>query len=745
MNKIRVSLRLICMATFTLSIGCAESPLASDRSTMSQDKGLVRIYRDEWGIPYIFADQQEDGYFGVGYALAMDRPTRFFELVLWGTGSWGAARGNETTPLGIPATVLDDWAARWRHVEESKAAFARLDAQVQENYSSFARGFERYFDEYPELRPDWAPTVEGWHAIAVLRGLMWPFSMVNDGTADCARGGVRLANNLGGGHSEMPQFASNEWVVQRSRTADGKTILLSDPHGPIDGGFAFNEFNLRAGDLHFSTFAIGPIPVLAHTRKIAWAATTGAPDLSDCYAIVVDPENPSRYRFDGKWRYFETRAVNIQVKNDDPVYKEYEYSNHNGVLSPIMARKDGIAYVLSTPYMHEASSGVEEFEKFIRAEGVDDVFAALEDPKIFGQNYMFADADGNALYIRAGRTPIRPSGPDWTRPVDGNSSATEWRGIHSIRDLVAAMNLDQGYMKNTNEAPEQIVADASPIKRSDYPAYIYNDPGFTTSRAFRLAALLEDVEGLTVDDAMAIAFDEKLPYTQRWTSALALAGQKQPDSLASFSADEHAVFDSVVRFNGITSQTSTDAARYQIWRDSVARKLKFEESAKIAGDDPTQPIESLNDKVALRLVMAISDTVTLMQQQFGSIDVMYGDIWRLGRTEEDWPIGGGTICLSERGRVCEETLRAFSVRAASADDGRRRPQYGSRMMRLVAFGDDVEAFGAFNYGQSDDPDSPHYTDQARKLFSQKRLRRIYETEQELIRAGATKIDLLVSP
>src|SRR5439155_7818799 len=161
--------------------------------------------------------------------------------------------------------------------------------------------------------------------------------------------------------------------------------------------------------------------LLVTTRRVAWGMTTGAPDVSDCYEIEVDPATPRRYLYDGKPAPIEARPVTVRVKDGAPVTRPLEYTRHNGVLSPVVARAGGKAYVVSTSFMHDAGLFDEEVYRMNLARNVGEVKQAMKLLGMFPQNVMVGDAEGGSFYLRAGKTPRRPAGFDWKRPVPGNT------------------------------------------------------------------------------------------------------------------------------------------------------------------------------------------------------------------------------------------------------------------------------------------------------------------------------------
>jgi len=696
----------------------------------------ARLYRDAWGVPHAFAEQEEDAYYALGYAHAEDRPERFYQLVLWGSGQWAAAQGAVTTPIGAPAQALDLQNRQWRHAEEARAAFERLDPEVQARHRAYAEGFERYFDEHPELKPDWAPELEPWHFTAIIRSIFWQFSLGVDGQGDCRR----LTDQVAAADGFGSDLASNVWVIQASRTSDGQTYLVSDPHGPIDGGLIFNEYNVHAGDLNASVFGIGPVPVTAQTQRIAWGATTGQPDLSDCYVLTINPDNPRQYLFDGEWRDMVVREASVEVAGGEPIETEFEYTEHNGVLSPVVAREDDRAFAVSSPYMHLGETGVDQLHAWLEAGTVDDILEISADPEVWGQNFMFADHEGGALFLRMGRAPIRDSAYDSLAALPGDVSDAEWTGIHGVEDLVQLRDPASGYMFNANEAPDRLTAPQPTPGLDAYAPYLVNEPGFVTSRSHRLEALLSIQGEADLDSVLAITFDETLPHAHRWRDAAAQAAGMLPEAAAALDADAGAVFADVQDFDGVVAQESMPAARFLYWREALWETLSADQARMIRGSDPTAELDEITPDAAAALIAAAERAAERMRALHGSIDIAYGDAVRIGRGEEDWPLSGGTMCLSAQGRICDETLRAFRLMPAD-DGGERRPMYGSRILRIAEFGEEARGFTAFGYGQSDDPESPHYDDQAEALFSGRELKPVHWSEASLLEAGAAPVEL----
>ncbi len=127
--------------------------------------------------------------------------------------------------------------------------------------------------DHPDEVPEWAPDPEPWDPIAVSRGLLWNSYMAGDGLRDCQRGGVQLSAVTAAALLERSRAASNEWILAPWRTADNAMMVLSDPHGGIDGTFVY-ESRIDAGRLKSAGYSMGPALLLTHTRYASWATSS---------------------------------------------------------------------------------------------------------------------------------------------------------------------------------------------------------------------------------------------------------------------------------------------------------------------------------------------------------------------------------------------------------------------------------------------------------------------------------------
>jgi len=678
----------------------------------------VTIHRDQWGVPHIYAATEAGGFFGLGYAQAEDRLVQLLGGIHW-------ARGTLASVKGAAAVDSDLETRRWHHLEEARKGLFRLSPQLQLNYQAFINGVNAYMKNHPEKIPAWAPALEVADLLAVTRALLWDIYQTSRGMADFQRGEepTRLVTAQSG-----KQGASNGWAVAPQRSAEGALILSADPHSDIATG-AFYEYHIDAGSLKSAGFAMGPLLWQAHNGQISWAMTTGAPDVIDCYEVLLDPDNPQRYRYDDQWQTMIVKKVMVKVAGESGTERKLEYTRHNGILSPVVARKDGKAYVLCSAYMHQAGALDEEIYQMNLANSAEAVREVMHSLGMFPQNLIIGDRYGHIIYLRAGRTPIRPAGYDWRRPVPGNSSRSAWKGIHPLDDLVQLTNPKNGYMQNNNVAPDIMVAQDNPIQAGNYPDYVFNDtPGRITSRGARALEVLSSAEKFSIEQAISLSVDEKWAWAKQWQQALDHAVKAHEALLREKPAEFKRVLQRLINFDGFARADSIAALNFYHWRDGMWSQLKEDRFRKFH----TLPWkeQDFTLEFAHKLLDKIDVSIETMNRLYGSSDVTMGKAFRIGPSGHDMPLGGASIeetgidnCLAYNSPFCERTMRAFAFKAPGPQ-GKRMAYRGSHALRVVAFTQPIQAYTSYAYGQNFNPESPHYADQV-VLFSQKRLKRAY--------------------
>jgi acyl-homoserine-lactone acylase len=676
-------------------------------------KGSVTIYRDTWGVPHIYAQTPAEGAYGLGYAEAQDRLDDIYKNIRTGLGRTAEAFGGKKL-------VDQDYIMRLcRNEELAKSYWKTAPAHIKEICVGFVAGVERYTSEHPERVPPFALKLEPWQVLTVGRAMIlnWPLGTIKD---DLERGQKKehekqkTAQNI--------PMRSNEWCVAPSRSADKVPILLADPHLDWEGMAVMYEARVHAGDLQMNGFFLvgGPTLGIGHNAHVGWALTTGGPDTSDVYRMKFRMSPKPQYEYDGKWRDAKMTFIQFAVKGGSPVLRPALYT-HLGPVITAPDRKTGVAYVGASPYF-EAMGLSEEFYKMAMAKNVHDVYDALGMNQYNEQNVMFADDGGSIAYVRNGATPIRPPGYDWNMPVPGTTSATAWKGIHPIDDLVHIFNPEQGYMQNCNISPANMMV-GSPLTPDKYPAEIYNVSwDYDNPRGKRIKQLLDADHCITQDDAIRFTTDVKDILAEMWKetlrTAVAAVGAehlKDPDFAAAVKEIE--------AWDGFYLAENRATAVYKFWRLKCGDKLDL---------SPLGHGKPLDEATNKKLLDLLAETIAEMKTRYGKWDVPWGEIHKVGRGGIYFPVGGADFDSGDKSANFSETLFDVKSKEDPKQPGRYIAMNGSMATILMFFHKDgVRSFSVTPWGQSSDPKSPHYMDQGEKLYSKRKMKPTWWSEAEL--------------
>ncbi len=688
-----------------------EAPPADSEAAPAAAAKTVTLYRTEYGVPHIYADTAEAAAYALGYAQAEDRLEDIYINVRMALGTMAEAFG--------PKHVDRDYLMQlFRNAKTYEDAWNTVPAHVRVLGDSFIQGVNAYVAEHPERKPEYALELHGWHSGAVGQAMIfnWPIGTV--------MGDYRNREKR-----EAPAQGSNGWVVGPGRSADDCAILLTDPHLTWEGMAVFYEARVKGGDLDVNGyFLVGsPLMALGHSANVAWACTTGGPDTSDVYELKLNPANPMQYEYDGEWLDAEVGTISVKVKGEEPVERMAAYT----ILGPVVGPPDvenHLAYAGATPY-YENTDLYTQMYAMNTAKNTDEFYEALGMNAFMEQNLLFADRAGNIQYVRSGRVPIRPDGYDWNRPVPGHTSATKWLGIHDIADLVQVKNPPQGYFQNCNIAPSFIMPD-SPLTPDKYKPYIYNVSwDKRNQRGIRARQLLDGDDSITKEEAKAFGMDVYDVLATRWQAALktavAAVGQGRLEEPAFAKAVED-----ILAWDGQYTCDSVAAAVFKFWRIKCEPKIDVMAIAKE---------EAISEVDQVAMLMLLAETLGEMKELYGKTDPAWGDMHVVGRGDKFFPCAGAQYCRGPEKVNQSETLRDIGYGEGPAGPGKYVARKGSGSMILTFLHKDyVESFSCVPWGQSGRPESPHYTDQAEKIYGKRIFKPTLFNKEDLLKTAPSE-------
>jgi acyl-homoserine lactone acylase PvdQ len=666
-------------------------------------------------------------------------------------GPVGADKVGPVLGGDIPDTVASDLRVkRFQILEQARLNLSKIPAQYRLDLNAYIAGINQFMVDHLQRKPAWAPVLEP----ALPLALLWQYTLEAD--AICP---VRLAAEE---HKAVYQpshlttsEASDAFAIGRSKTVDRGIIFSSDSHRPWEAvGTLFYPWRMKAGSLNFQAFDVTGAAMFffGHSNDFAWGWTEGPRYTGDCYRIQTVKGDSRSYLFDGKLQRMVVAPYRINVRGATPVTGEFEYTRHNGVLSPVVERHGDDAFVVSSAYFDQVGIGNGQLYEMAHARTHAEIKAALAPMALYPANLILAGRDGTLLYIRPGRLPKRPDGVDVTLPVDGSTSRTAWTGFVSLSEAVQVENPPQDYVGNDNVSPDRMYT--TPIfDPAKYPAYYAFDPGQTNTRQLRMIELLKDAHGISDKAAIQITMDEKVFGVDQWKgmfTTLKLAGAWAKDTdpdLATFVA-------ALESFDGVFSKESRGALYYMAFREalrSASHKAAGEVEAAVEAGQPLSP--ELQGSVEDAVLAAY----TSLRKDFGTINLVFGDVHRIGRGSDYFPVGGAAIDSSVEKRelntvggwVLEpsaaEAMRTMAFRPDAKNPALLDAYCCQRVPFVVDFHPDgsLTSYSEMLPGVSEDPASPHFGDQMR-LASEVELRPDYFYLSDLEKNAESRIDLVVT-
>jgi acyl-homoserine lactone acylase PvdQ len=328
-------------------------------------------------------------------------------------------------------------------------------------------------------------------------------------------------------------------------------------------------------------------------------------------------------------------------------------------------------------------------------------------------NTVFADSSGNIAYFHGNFVPVRDPQFDFSLPVDGSNPATDWQGVHEVEELVTVLNPANGWIENCNSTPFTSAGEFSP-KREDYPVYMAPDP--ENFRGLHAVRVLTGVNGLTLDKLLDIAYDPYLPGFEKLIPGLIEAYDRSASGWLALaepievlrnwnlevSADSTAM--TLAHFYGVT------------YSDKAAEQADAYEMEKI--DLINFLGTGTPDEERLQV---FSDTVTMLNADFGSWNTPWGEVNRYQRLTGDIQQPFNDDAPSLPVGMASGNWGALASFGAKRYPGTKRiyGTSGNSFIAVVEFGDKVRAKSMLAGGQSGDPDSAHFDDQAQRYVDRK--------------------------
>ena len=497
-------------------------PSTEGSRTASFLSGRVDIVRDEWGVPHVLADSDDDLFFGYGYATAQDR--------LWQLDYYRRkAHGRLSEVIGPSGIEIDTVSHTIGLSRTAEANLARFPEKTKRRLAAFTSGINTFMEEtrrnlpiefdllgyepdewtsldsvaiWQEFRwyltgrlpiiaiPELAKRVLGEGPLfdLFLTGEAEDESIVPKGSYPSVRMGEVPVGEVVGDPDEG--LGSNNWVVSGGKSTSGAPMVASDPHIAFGAVSCWYEVHLSGPEMNVAGAGYVGVPgiVFGRNETLAWGVTNNICSQRDIYQEQEHPDRPGHFRFGDEWRPSKQETVEIAVKGEDARTITITRT-HNGPIvdsllpEPLRATDKVSARWLGTGFGDEITGMLD----LAAARNCDAAREALRDWIVPTWSYVFGDVEGHIAYQAVGRIPIREQ---WNREYrPGWDPAHQWQGFIPYDALPALSDPAEGYARSANNrtAPE------------DYP-YPLSGTWSSGHRALRIRQMLEEKEQFSRED-----------------------------------------------------------------------------------------------------------------------------------------------------------------------------------------------------------------------------------------------------
>jgi acyl-homoserine-lactone acylase len=711
----RFLLILSLVLAFTL---VARGAAATDVLRQEKQARAVTIIRDDWGIAHVFGKTDADAVFGAIYAQAEDDFNRVENNYLLSLGRMAEADGESKVILDLRQKLFVD-------PRELKILYARSPAWLRTFMVAWADGLNFYLAKHPAVKPRVITNFEPWMALSFTEGSIGgDIEKINLGRMQAFYGAgpmSRLQIEDGDGREE-PR-GSNGIAIAPSKTKNHHALLLINPHT----SFYFrselemvSEQGLHAyGATTWGQFFI----YQGFNTRVGWMHTSSGVDATDEYLETVEKKDGRYfYKYGSAMRPVAAKVITVPYKTAAGM-AEKKFTVYRTQHGPVVREENG--KWVSFRMMEEPIKALEESWLRTRAHDFKTYKRTLELFANSSNNTVFADADGDIAYFHGNFIPRRDTSFDWTKPVDGSNPATDWKGLLKVDEAPNLLNPTSGWLYNSNNWPWS-AAGPSSLNRESYPPYVETGR-FESPRGWHAIRVLQDKKDFTIASLMAAAYDSYLPWFAKTIPALLKAWDAEPAGAASRAAIAEQV-DLLRAWDYRWGASSVPTSLAVFWGEDLMRR--FGRQAQAAGMASEEYIAS--QVKADQLLQALSAASDKLESDFGSWKTQWGEINRFQRLTDDieqpFTDAGPSIPVGFTSSAWG-SLASFGARPY-AHTKKRYGSSGNSFVAVVEFGDKVRAIAVTAGGESGDPKSKHFDDEAHR-YATGNLRDVYFYREQL--------------
>lgn len=666
------------------------------------DTDNIDIVRDKWGVPHIYGKTDKEAAYGLAWAHAEDDFETIQKTFLPAKGMLGSLEG-------MSGAVLDYAVELLKSREVANRELKNLPPDGLDIIYGYLGGLNAYAKKYPEK-----VLVKGSFPLSIydyLTGLnlmLHLFSDTGDIIGQLLSNSINPIDEMSGVDNIGSSIGSNGFAFNSIKTSDGKSYLNVNTHQPLEGPFAWYEAHVNSEqgwNMLGGLFPGLPLPVIGTNENLGWTHTYNYPDMNDVFQLVINPENKDQYRLDGVWENFEIKKIKLKVKSLLGIKIKVGRKIIWSKFGPVIKNKKGYFAFFSQSLNN--ISAIEQWLKMNKAKNFNEFEDALKLLGIPRFNIVYADREDNIFYMSNARLSVRDSSINWRNLVIGDTSSLILDKYHPYEDLPKLLNPPSGYLFNTNNSPFNSTSKEYNLVEEDFnPTFSYREK--ENNRSLRFMEMIKDYDKVNFDEFKVLKYDQKYP------DSLAYVGNI--DKIFSIETDNEKLTDIhkiIKNWDKKGGYKNLGAAQWSLFYSFILELLS-DNNLKVTDEIPI----ALFDEALLQ-------TKKHLIKYFGRLDILLGDLQKHVRGDISLPISGLIDMIAP-------------TYVTKYKEGKFKSVSGESYIMLVKYSDfNVEIETVLPYGNSNNPSSPHFTDQMRMYIDKKT--KTMTLDRESIYKNATSV------
>ena len=667
----------------------------------------VNIIRDSWGVPHIYGKTDADAVFGLLYSECEENFKKVEENNLEMLGRLAEVYGQQQVYNDLQKRLIYDTVKAISDYKNSPAWLHKLcDAATD--------GVNYYLYKHPEVKPAVLQYFQPWYTL--LR--------TNGSISATQNGGITLhdmkelypADNTVSyldkniRTNDQDPTGSNGFAVSPFKTLSGNAILYINPHVTFyyrtEVQMVSDEGLDTYGAVTWGTFFV----FQGFNQYCGWMHTSGETDVADLFKETVIKKGNSLFtKYDDKLIAVKTRQVVIAYKKDNEIRQE-KFTTYYTIHGPVMGSRNG--QWLSLRENNRSMKALIQSWLRTKTKGFADFKKVMDLRSNTSDNTVFADNKGNIAYWHGNYIPRRNKKFDYSQPVDGSTSSSDWKGIYALDSIVHVYNPATGFIQNCNSTPFTVSGKSSP-RKEDYPLYMA--PDGENFRALNALSLLSDASDITIDKMIhnigynhhLAAFDVIIPALLKDYDELSAS-----DTLKTKLQPAVDLLRAWDKNSSDTSVATTIAIElgYRIVQKIPAPVSRFNRTDAVG-----QLRQTMSTLSPQEIIIVLELTLKDLASRFSTWKIAWGQVNRYQRPADgifddakpSLPVG---LASSLFGSIPSFASSRFS------NTGKRYGIAGNSFVACVEFGKKIKAKSIVTGGQSFDPSSKHYTNQAQMFI-----------------------------